>query len=187
MKNLDQMISKIGEKLGEMEKRQDAVIVLSRGIIRDCANAIKHVHTGDFKKADSLVKQIDVKAKKLSEIQHGFEGTASQAFQEYVEVKSLLAILERRPLPDFEKMGIDYRQFLSGLADTVGELRRAMLIALKYKKRKQAEYLFDAMEKIYDNLMVLKYSSSLVGALKAKQDSIRVQVEKARSEMLEIK
>ncbi|HLC38298.1 MAG TPA: hypothetical protein VJI71_02485 [Candidatus Norongarragalinales archaeon] len=62
-----------------------------------------------------------------------------------------------------------------------------MLIALRHKNRKEAEYLFESMESIYDKLMVLKYSSSLVGALKSKQDSIRAQVEKARSELLEIK
>ena len=62
-----------------------------------------------------------------------------------------------------------------------------MLIALRNRNRKKAEYLFDCMESIYDNLMVLKYSSSLVGALKPKQDSIRGQVEKARGELLELK
>ncbi|MFH1056697.1 MAG: hypothetical protein V1717_02790 [Candidatus Micrarchaeota archaeon] len=187
MKNLSKTVSSISRKLDEMEKRQDQVIVLSRQLIRDCANAIKHLHSGDFKQAKELSKKIDEQARRLSEIKEGFEGTASQAFQEYVEVKSVMAILEKKPLPDFEKLGIDYRQFLSGLADTVGELRRAMLIALKHKDRKEAEYLFECMESVYDNLMVLKYSSSLVGALKSKQDSIRAQVEKARSELLEIK
>ncbi|HIH21023.1 TPA: hypothetical protein HA244_07190, partial [Candidatus Micrarchaeota archaeon] len=132
MKNLGKTISSIAKKLDSMEKRQDEVIVLSRGLIRDCANAIRHLHTGDLKEARALVREIDGKAKKLSEIKQGFEGTASQAFQEYIEIKSLLAILENESLPDFGKLGVDYRQFLSGLADVVGELRRAMLIALKH-------------------------------------------------------
>ena len=187
MKDLGKTMAGIAKKLAEREKRQDSVIVLSREVIRDCANAIKDIHTGELKQARSLEKQIDAKMRRLSEIQADFEGTASQAFQEYVEVKSLLSILERKPLPDFEKLGVDYRQFLSGLADVVGELRRAMLISLKNKNRKNAEYLFECMESIYDHLMVLKYSSSLVGALKSKQDMIRAQVEKARSELLEIK
>jgi len=170
-----------------MEKRQDSVLVLSREIVRDCANAIKNVHTGDLPQAKKLSQAIDAKVKRLAEIKQGFEGTSAIAFQEYVEVKSLIAILEEKPLPDFEKLGVDYRQFLSGLADVVGELHRAMLIALRNRDRKKAEYLFDCMESIYDNLMVLKYSSSLVGSLKPKQDSIRGQVEKARGELLELK
>ena len=40
------------------------------------------------------------------------------------------------------------------------------------------------MNEIYDHLMVLKYSGSLVGPLKHKQDMVRGQVEHARSEML---
>ncbi|MEM4254854.1 MAG: hypothetical protein QXR53_00795 [Candidatus Norongarragalinales archaeon] len=187
MKNLHKTIASIAKKLDEMEKRQDSVLMLSREIVRDCANAIKHLHTGALPEAKKLIAQIDAKAKKLSEIKDGFEGSAAIAFQEYVEVKSLIAILEEKPLPDFQALGIDHRQFLSGLADVVGELHRAMLIALRNKDRKKAEYLFDCMESIYDNLMVLKYSSSLVGSLKPKQDSIRGQVEKARGELLELK
>lgn len=170
-----------------MEKRQDQVLVLSREIVRDCATAIKHLHTGEMKTAKQLVVEIDAKIKKLSSIKQGFEGTAAIAFQEYVEIKTLIAILEEKPLPDFESLGIDYRQFLSGLADVTGELHRSMLIALRNKNVKKAEYLFDCMETIYDNLMTLKYSSSLVGALKPKQDSIRGQVEKARGQLLELK
>jgi len=187
LKNLHKTISSIAKKLNEMEKRQDLILVSSRGIVRDCANAIKHLHTGEMAEAKKLCASIEAKIKKLSQIKKGFEGTAAIAFQEYVELASLMAILEEKPLPDFEKHGVDYRQFLAGLADVVGELHREMLIAIRHKQNEKAEYLFECMESIYDNLMVLKYSSSLVGALKPKQDSIRGQVEKARGELLELK
>lgn len=187
LKELPKTISSIAKKLDEMEKRQDQVLALTREIVRDCANAIKCVHTSELKEAKEREKEIEGKIRKLSQLKQGFEGTSAVAFQEYVEISCLLAILGKQPLPDYEKIGLDYRQFLSGLADTVGELHRAMLIALRHKDRKKAEYLFDCMETIYDNLMVLKYSSSLVGSLKPKQDSIRGQVEKARGELLELK
>ncbi len=185
MKTLNKTIEDIAKKLDEMEKRQDEVLVLSREIVRDCANTIKTIHFGETSQAEAKTKDIDAKIKRLIAIKTGFEGTAAVAFQEYVEVTCLLAILQNKTFPEFDKMGIDYRQFLSGLADVVGELHRAMLIALRHKDRKKAEYLFDCMEQIYDNLMVLKYSSSLVGSLKPKQDSIRGQVEKARGELLD--
>jgi len=187
LKNLHKTIGSIAKKLDEMEKRQDSILVLSREIVRDCANAIKNLHTGDLPEAKKICIAVEAKVKKLAGIRQGFEGTSAIAFQEYVELASLIAIIEEKPLPDFEKQGVDYRQFLAGLADVVGELHRSMLIALRNRNRKKAEYLFDCMESIYDNLMVLKYSSSLVGALKPKQDSIRGQVEKARGELLELK
>ncbi len=187
MKNLGNTIDKIAKKLDEMERRQDEVLALNRELVRDCAKTISSVHSGDLKNAKEFERKADENAKKLFALQKELEKNASGAFQEYAEVKCLMAILEKKPLPDYEKLGVDYRAFLSGLADTVGELRRAMLIALRHKNRKEAEYLFESMESIYDKLMVLKYSSSLVGALKSKQDSIRAQVEKARSELLEIK
>jgi len=40
---------------------------LSRQIVRDCANAIKCLHTGDLKGAEALVKEIDAKISKVRE------------------------------------------------------------------------------------------------------------------------
>ena len=179
-------ISTISKKLDELEKRQDEVLSLNRELVRNCAKAIRSMHEGNLKEAKEFETKADENATRLISLQKELEKNASGALQEYAEVKCLMAILEKKSLPDFEKLGMSYKDFLAGLADCVGELRRAMLIALRHKDRKEAEYLFDAMEKIYDNLMVLKYSSSLVGALKPKQDSIRAQVERARSEMLEL-
>ena len=49
-----------------------------------------------------------------------------------------------------------------------------------------AEYYFAALDSLYEQLMVLKYSSSLVGSLKRKQDVLRGQLEAARGEMLRL-
>src|SRR3989344_2024564 len=129
MKSLGKTISEISRKLDEMEKRQDEVLALNRELVRNCAKTIKSIHTGNAEEAEQFEKQADVNAKKLLSLQQGLERNASGALQEYAEAKCLISILEKKPLPDFEKMGLSYKEFLAGLADTVGELRRAMLIA----------------------------------------------------------
>ncbi len=182
--NLEKIIDEITKELEEREKRQDFMLQKTRLIVRDCARAIKFLHANDFKQAKELAKKLDAQVKELRENDESFENIAFTAYQEYAEAKALLALLEKANVPDYKQLGIPWLPYLSGLADCVGELRRALQLALREGKREDAEYYFKKMNELYDELMVLKFASSLVGALKRKQDVLRSQVEQARSEML---
>lgn len=181
---LEKTIARIDGELSEKEKRQDVVLSDSRVVIRNCAKAIRHLHTGDVPEAKKVVAALDEDVAALKKVASGFEHIATSAYQEYVEIKCLLALLEKEKLPSPEQLKVDDQSYLAGLADCVGELRRSLQLALKAGKKKDADYLFEKMNYIYEHLMVLKYSSSLVGPLKRKQDMIRNQVEQARSELL---
>jgi len=181
---LEKTVHKIIAVLDEREKRQDRVLALSREIIRDSARAIKSIHTNDLGEAKMIVARLDGKIREMKRIDEGFEHISQNCYQEYAEIKTLYAILARKEIPSHEELGIDFIPYLAGLADTVGELRRQIQIALRRRKKRDAEYFFEKMNEIYDNLMIIKYSSSLVGPLKHKQDVIRNQLEQARSEML---
>ncbi len=181
---LEKTVHKIITILDEREKRQDKVLALSREIIRDSARAIKSIHAGDLAETRRIVGELDKKIHEMKRIDEGFEHISQNCYQEYAEIKSLHAILVRKEIPSYEDLGIDFIPYLTGLADTVGELRRQIQLALRHRKKKAAEYFFEKMNEIYDNLMIIKYSSSLVGPLKHKQDVIRGQLEQARSEML---
>ena len=181
---LEKTILRIVAILDEKEKRQDRVLALSREIIRDSARANKDIHLDEAAEAKKAVAALDGKMKEMRKIDEGFRHISNNCYQEYAEIKSLYALLQREELPSYEELGIDYLPYLTGLADTVGELRRQIQLALRAGKKKDAEYFFDKMSEIYENLMTIKYSSSLVGSLKHKQDVIRGQLEQSRSEML---
>ncbi|VVB67019.1 Translin family protein [Candidatus Norongarragalina meridionalis] len=181
---LEETMGKIVKTLAEKEARMDRVIQLNRAIVRDCARAIKEIHNGDMKECEKIVALLDVKIKSLTRDAEGFEGIASACWQEYTEIKCLLAVSQKKEMPDYEELGVPYLEYLTGLCDCVGELRRMMQTALMKDKPKDAEYYFNKMNEIYDNVMTIKYSGSLIGSLKRKQDVARSQVEQARSEML---
>ncbi len=185
MANFEKAIADIDRLLSEQEKRQDAVLVQQRELVRNCAKAIKCVHVGDIAGCEALLPQIDAQTAALKKVDEGFEHISQQAYQEVVEIKVLDALFKRREIPTYAELGVEFRPWLSGLADAVGELRRALQLALRDGRKDDADYCFRQMNRIYDNLMVLKYSGSLVGALKSKQDMVRGQVEHARSELLQ--
>jgi len=181
---LEKTVQKIIAVLDDREKRQDRVLALSREIIRESAKAIKSIHLEDLGETKRAIAGLDEKIAELKKTDAGFGHIANNCYQEYAEIKSFYAIITRKEIPSYEELGIDFIPYLTGLADTVGELRRQIQLALKAANKKDAEYFFGKMNEIYDNLMVIKYSSSLVGPLKHKQDVIRGQLEQARSEML---
>ncbi|MFH1257344.1 MAG: hypothetical protein ABIG96_06505 [Candidatus Micrarchaeota archaeon] len=183
---LHDAVMKLVKMLDGREKDQDVVLRMSREIIRDCAKAIRSIHTKDFAEADALIKQIDAKVTDLKAHDAEFRHISQQCYQEIVEIKVLDAIYKRKEIPDFEDLGVEYQPWLSGLADVSGELRRALQLSLREGNKTDAEYYFKVMNEIYDDLMILKYSGSLVGSLKHKQDMMRAQVEQARSEMLRL-
>lgn len=181
---LERAFEKIITELDGREKRQDEVIRRHREVIRDCAKAIKCLHAGEKEEAAAFLSKVEEGVAALKKGDEGFEHISESAYQEYCEVKTLEAVLSRREPPTYEELGVSFQSWLAGLADAVGELHRALQNALRAGDAKEAEYLYSQMNCIYDNLMVIKYSGSLVGPLKRKQDMVRHQLEQAHSEML---
>jgi translin len=180
-------VAEIAARLSEQEKRQDAVLPLTREIVRECSVAIRHLHSGSLAEAQNVLSQVREKVDNLkgiagTDLQH----TADIAYQEFVEATALLSIAARKSVPTYSELGLPPITYLNGLCDCGGELRRQIQIAIKDGDKTTAEYYFAALDSLYEQLMALKYSSSLVGSLKRKQDVLRGQLEAARGEMLRL-
>ncbi len=185
LSGFEDSVGSIVLELSKREKVQDSCLQENREFIRNCANAIKHVHTGKLEDAERIFKELKKKVKYFREL-HDFEGVSSSALQEFVELAVVLAALKREKLPGQKELGVETIPYLNGYADAVGELRREMQIALKNSDVENSEYFFDLMNGVYEILMSIKFSASLVGDLKRRQDVARSQVEHARSEMLRL-
>lgn len=177
---LTEAIKKIDASLAEREARQGELLTKTRETIRSCAKAIKAIHIGEEPDLPGLEAQLS----EVRSMGKGFDKLTYIVYQEYAEIKCYLALSKREPLPDYEELKIPEMAWVTGLCDCIGELRRAMQIALIKGNREAAEYYFEKMEWIYDEVMTLKYSGSIAHGLKVKQDVARKQVEQARSELL---
>lgn len=178
------IINGLRPSFDDKEKRQDRVIMLSREIVRLSARAIRDVHTGEKVELSATLAELEKKVAEMKTADADFEHISEQCYQEYAEIKCLLSVMNQSDLPSHDDLGITVKAYLGGVADCTGELRRQMQIALKEGDSQKAEYLFGRMNDIYDNLMLLKYSSSIIGPLKPKQDQVRSSIDHARSEML---
>jgi translin len=180
-------IKEIIKTLEKMERRQDEIIPKTREMIRDCSNGIKLLHAGKAKEAKECIERVRAGIRKLKgKGKHDclFERMFQQTYQEFTEAVVLLAVIEKKEIPGYKEMGVPFEAYLLGLCDCVGEFRREMLEELKKGNKKRAEYYFDVMSDVYDSLIPIRFSGSLLPNFRRKQDVARMQVEQARSELL---
>ncbi|MFN7991584.1 MAG: hypothetical protein U0R44_05485 [Candidatus Micrarchaeia archaeon] len=180
---LDLGIKKLETLFFEKEGKLDIVLSENRKIVRSCSNAIKAMHAHD-PSARSHLAEAGEGLKELSKYREQFPGQLDHVYQEYAEARIILCAIEEKRIPSFDELQVPEIPYLTGLLDAVGELKREMYESLRKGKREDAEVYFDMMEAIYDELLPLRFSNSVLPEFRRKQDSARHQIEQARGELL---
>ena len=85
------------------------------------------------------------------------------------------------PLPD--ELTVGYVAYYNGLAESVGELRRFTLDALRRDDEATAERLLAAMEDVYELLITIDYPDAVTGALRRATDAVRGILERTRGDL----
>jgi translin len=183
MSKLESSVARIVKILEKEEGKQDELLRLSRETVRGCSVAIKCIHSKELKECETQMGIVERLVEKIRKAED-FENITLQAYQEYVEAKVLLSIIKREEIQIYDELKIPFKAYLLGLLDCVGELRREMLEELKRGDRKKAEYYFSKMDELYEALLPVRFSNSLIPNFRRKQDVARMQIEQARSELL---
>ena len=161
---------------------------LSREIVRNSANSIRATHRGEFDQARKLLKTVAELAgeaialrKQQPRVYYG--GYIEDALKEYTEAAVTLALIESRPMPTADELGIGAAPYLGGLADTVGELRRFILDALRTDDFSRCEELLDVMDEIYTVLVTMDYPDAVTRGLRRSTDMVRGILERTRGDL----
>ncbi len=165
----------------------DKVMAMSRDIIRDAGQTITMMHNDDKEKAMERLCSMAGTVGKLKKIDSEFRYHTLQAYQEYAEAYIFSEIKNRRKIPGMKSVGVGEEAYLLGLMDVEGELKREILEALRADRLKEAEWYFDTMKRIYDITRRLRFAEAVLGGFRKKQDTARIQIENAGSEILMFK
>ncbi len=184
LEKLKKSVGGMIEELKKREENQDEMLKINRELIRECSLGIKNIHSKNLKEAGEFAKSTKELVKKMKKHEEKFAHIASSAYQEYVELEVLYAIVQGKSIPGYEELEAPFESYLLGLCDCVGELRREMLEELKNGKKEKAKKLFDLANGMYEELMPIHFSNSLLPNFRKKQDVARIQVEQARSELM---
>ena len=188
MAKLDQIGEKILGALAERNAAREETLTLSREVIRTCANAIRAGHRGELDRAREMLRGArDAVAQmrgKLAEHPDIYgAGYVHDCQKEFAEASAFLAVVSGGELPDPDELGIEYPAYLNGLGETVGELRRHTLDAMRSGHLERAEALLVVMDEVYFTLVTMDFPDALTGGLRRTTDSVRGIIEKTRGEL----
>lgn len=186
--DIGKLLEPIRKEIEADDEVREKVLPVSRDAVRLCGQSVKASHRGQFddahKKVDEAYELIQKGRQLASESKFV---TVSKyfdtAYQELTEAVNVLSILNERRLTGPEEYSIPARPYLTGLADTIGELRRASLELLRGDDVDGAKGLLSIMEDILEELQTFDFPDSLVRNLRRKSDVARRIVEKTRGDV----
>lgn len=184
---LKNIFTKIIKNLDEIDTDREEILKISRQMIRNCSVAIKSIHRKEYNIYQDKIDEIKLYHAKLLEIveknPHAFSRFLKTPEQEYVEAICLYAIINKLDLPDPADHNVSDVNYLLGLADVIGELRRFILDKIRIGEIDDLDQILDDMEDIYSYLFSLDYPKGITQDLRRKTDVARGIIEKTRGDI----
>ena len=168
---------------------RERALAAARRSIRASANAIRAIHRGELDQAHRLMEE------SRSAIQAGreavrephpdvyFAGFLQDAQKEYAEANLTEAIVAGTDLPGPEDLEVELPPYLNGMAESMGEGRRAILDLLRRGEAGESERILIAMEEMYYLLVSMDYPDAITGNLRRSTDVARSIMERTRGDL----
>jgi translin len=188
MDNLDTIAEKIRAELTVKNAARDATLARSRELIRFCSLAIRATHREEFAEAEQLLATARTSA---GEMKAGvaaypdlyFTGYTQDALKELAEAHITFAVVNNRPLPSPEELGVDTAAYLNGLCEAASELRRRTLDIIRHGRTAEGERLLAAMDDVYGVLVTMDFPDAITGGLRRSTDALRAVLERTRGDL----
>ena len=187
MEGLDKAVKQAADILKGVEESREIALSSSRRITRLSKKVIHAIHNGEDCSADRKTMKDEV-MKLVDDL--GFDmdryPAAVDAFGEYAEAEILKAMVDGLAMPSFVDLETVPQSWVLGMADAIGELRRAVLVRLMDDRTDDALRLFSCMEEMYEALSMFDVPDAIL-PIRRKQDIARSIVEKTRSDIFTAK
>jgi translin len=185
---LQEIIKKVTEHLRALEEAKDEAYPKARKARNLSKQSILMLHNGEPEKAQRLISEA---ANLLTEVQgvgEAFPGIQSSetmvaALQEYTEAAILHSLITLKEYPTPKELGVEATDYVLGLADVPGELRRQALDSLREGGLEAAEDILETMEEIYLYLVEAEEASMMLKGMRRKLDVARGVIERTRAEI----
>lgn len=184
--NIQGSLDAIDRDLKDVQERREKLIKGTRDAVMLCSKSIVAMHHGQLDEAGKDMAE----AKVMLEEFRGYAKSdlykyIAVAEQELVEAYSLRAVMEGSPLPQMVDLGVSGPSYLTGLLDSVGEIKRLVYDRMRSGRGKDAEALFTMMEEIYGAVYPFAVYDNIVAGLRKKLDVARMLIEDVRATVTE--
>lgn len=185
---LQEIIKKVTEHLRALEEAKDEAYPKARKARTLSKQSILMLHNGEPEKAQRLISEAANLLTGVRGVGEAFPGiqsseTAVAARQEYAEAAILHSLITLKKYPTPEELGVEETDYVLGLADVPGELRRQALDSLREGDLEAAESSLETMEEIYLYLVEAEEASMMLKGMRRKLDVARGVTERTRAEV----
>ncbi|MCS7263198.1 MAG: hypothetical protein NZ805_00020 [Armatimonadetes bacterium] len=188
MKSLNEILKEIRESLDSKEALREEILPIARQLIRESATLIKNAHRKEWEEANLRQKNLlsavrDLKSKLQNAPDLWFAGFVQDALKEVAEACLVYSLLRDEPVPTPEELGIDEAPYLNGLLEAMGELRRAVLDAIRNEDLETAEKFLAIMDEVYFLAISFDQADAVTQGARRRTDSLRAILERTRSDI----
>ncbi|MGB2876667.1 MAG: haloacid dehalogenase [Dehalococcoidales bacterium] len=186
--NLEDIAERIRRDFTELDAAREKVLPGCREVIRNCSQAIRAVHRQEFERAVELLKTARRLLSETEQTVADYNALSNTGFfrdaqKEYAEGSILLSVVNGKPMPSPEELGIDNAAYLNGLGEAVGELRRYLLDSMRRDDVSRGEELLRVMDDAYSILVTIDFPDAITGGLRRTTDMVRGVLERTRSDL----
>jgi translin len=186
--SLEAIVEGVRNDLEAKNSARDAALQRSRQLIRNCANAIRAAHRGDFEDSRALLGTAREAAREMvadldayPDLYHA--GYTQDALKEYVEAQVVYAFIRGGQLPTPRELEVEPAAYLKGLAEATSEMRRYSLDLMRQNRLERAQEIMAIMDEVYGQLLTIDYPDAITGGLRRTTDMLRGVVERTRGDL----
>jgi translin len=170
------------------DRAREEALRLSRQAVRTSSAAIRSLHRGQLADCQRLIKEAGEHLDRIAELlaDHKdvrYAGFVDDAEQEYAEARNLLAMIVSQEILSPEETGVELANYLAGLGDAAGELRRHILNLIRSGQPEEGQGYLVMMEEIYHLLMLFDYPDAITRGLRRKGDLARSMLERTEGDL----
>jgi translin len=186
--NLEDIAEQVRRDFTELDAAREKVLPGCREVIRNCSQSIRAVHRQEFERAVELLKTARKLLSEAEQTVADYNALSNTGFfrdaqKEYSEGSILLSVVNGKPMPSPEELGVDNAAYLNGLGEAVGELRRYLLDSMRRNDVSRGEELLRVMDDVYSVLVTIDFPDAITGGLRRTTDMVRGVLEKTRSDL----
>jgi translin len=176
--NFDKVFGSIREQLDKLDADREKILRRNREIIRSCSEIIKSIHRNDLQDIEAKIKEtkesiaeIEKNARKTENIIR--KNYLTTVNQEFTEAVTFFHYATGKEIPTYQELNVNPYEYILGLADLIGELKRMVLNSIRKDDYVKAEEIYEFMDELYQKLFSLDYPSGMLPGFRKKVDVAR--------------
>lgn len=178
----------IGKEMSEIDKQREVLIKKSRDVLKLSKQLIYALHRNNMNESNDLLNELKKEKTKLDKIANKYkkltyEGSYSEALQEYVEALSYYAFMGGKKMPTRASLKVGTEDYLLGVCDLTGELARKAVALTVKREFKSVLKIKKLIEEAYGEFLKFNLRNSY---LRKKSDSIKWNLKKIEEIMYDI-